>query len=87
MPLKVTIEMAGYYGPEKKIREFYIGRDELMKKGKEADYPYSVSPQVWPWEPLVSFEHNYKDGAEVCVRKALEAMETLPTEEKFDNKD
>lgn len=75
MPLKVTIDLAGYYGVDKNISTFYVGRDEDLKDREGGDHLYSVSSKVWPWEPLVEFVHEYKDGAEVCVRKALEAME------------
>ena len=75
MPLKVTIELAGYYGVDKKISEFYVGRDEDLKSRTSGEHKYSVSTQVWPWEPVVEFDHEYSDGAETCVRRALEAME------------
>jgi hypothetical protein len=75
MPLKVTIELVGYYGVDRKIKELYIGRTEDLKDRNGGDHKYSVSPVFHPWETLTEFNHEYSDGAEVCVRKALEALE------------
>jgi hypothetical protein len=76
MPLKVTIELVGYYGVDRKINELYIGRDEDLKDRNGGEHKYTVSPTFHPWETLTEFHHEYSDGAEVCVRKALEALES-----------
>lgn len=75
MPLKVTIELVGLYGTDRKISEIFIGREEDLKSRGSGRHKYSVSPQLDPWERLASFRHEYSDGAEVCVRKALQALE------------
>lgn len=75
MPLKVTIELAGYYGVDRKISEFWIARQEDLKDRNQGEHAYEVSEQLHPWETLTRFNHEYSDGAETCVRKALEAME------------
>lgn len=77
MPLRVQIDLVGYYGVDKHLSDFYIGREELLKNGKDAIYGYSISPQIHPWEALTTFEHQYSDGANVCVLKALQALEDL----------
>lgn len=75
MPLKVTIELAGYYGVDKKLSEFWVARQEELKDRHQGEHVYEVSEQLHPWETLTRFSHEYSDGAEVCVRKALESME------------
>lgn len=75
MPLKVTIELVGLYGTDRKISEIFVGREEDMKARGRGRHKYSVSPQLDPWEALVTFRHEYSEGAEVCVRKALQALE------------
>lgn len=75
MPLKVTIELAGYYGVDRKISELWIARQEDLKDRNQGEHVYEVSERIHPWETLTRFSHEYSDGAEVCVRKALEALE------------
>ena len=75
MPLKVTIELAGYYGVDRKLSEFWVARQEELKDRSQGEHVYEVSEKIHPWETLTRFSHEYSDGAEVCVRKALEAME------------
>lgn len=75
MPLKVTIELAGYYGVDRKISELWIARQEELKDRNQGEHLYEVSAKLHPWDTLTRFSHEYSDGAEVCVRKALEALE------------
>lgn len=75
MPLKVTIDLVGYYGVDKHISELIIARQEELTDRDNGSHRYAVSEKLHPWETLTEFEHEYSDGAEVCVRKALEALE------------
>lgn len=79
MPLKVTIELGGYYGIDRKISEFWIARQEDLKDRSAGEHAYAVSEKLHPWETLTEFSHEYSEGAETCVRKALEAMEAEQT--------
>lgn len=81
MPLKVSIELVGLYGTDRKISEIFIGREEDLKSRGAGRHKYSVSPQLDPWERLATFRHEYSDGAEVCVRKALQALEAYDKKE------
>lgn len=76
MPLKVTVDLVGYQGQSKTLSEFYIGRKEELKNPESGVHEYSVSPHLHPWETYAEFSHEYSDGAQVCVRKALTALES-----------
>lgn len=76
MPLKVTVDIVGYQGQSENISEFYIGRKEQLSVDSSGIHGYSVSRQLHPWRTLTEFSHQYSDGAQVCVQKALKALES-----------
>lgn len=80
MPLRVKIDLVGYYGVDRQITEFFIGREEDLKGQKDV-HRYTVSDVIHPWNTLSEFEHQYSDGAEICAAKALEALQSVMTPE------
>lgn len=83
MPLHVEIKTNGH-----PIETVHIGRTEPLT-GADVEHQYKVTTVEFPqtlwegkprkytpnWEAGVRFGHVYSDGALVCVRKALEALE------------
>jgi len=75
MPLHVEIRIN-----QELIDTIHIGRmDEL--KGRDQNHRYLVTNKTtksmvdWTDPNAVEFEHNYSDGAHICVSKALEAWD------------
>lgn len=66
MPLNVTIAINGHT-----IEELTIGRMEHFK-GADRWHEYIV--KVEGGDQYATFSHLYREGAQVCVRKALEAL-------------
>lgn len=83
MPLSVEVKINGQL-----IETVHIGRTEPLA-GTNVEHQYKVTTTEVPWatssgakegfhpdwEAGVRFSHVYSDGALVCVRKALEALE------------
>ena len=77
MPLSVEVKINGQL-----IETVHIGRTEPLA-GYDVEHQYKVTTEAVPvdgyaipdWEAGVRFGHVYSDGALVCVRRALEALE------------
>lgn len=82
MPLRIRIDINGH-----NIETYWIGRVEgkafpddintyVIGLGTAEQAPWDTS-DWWGkgYEDLTQFTHRYGDGAAVCVRKGLEAME------------
>jgi hypothetical protein len=67
MPLNVSIAING-----RPLESITIGRIELFK-GKNRWHEYIVQVDGEP-EAYATFSHLYSDGAQTCVRKALDAL-------------
>lgn len=78
MPLSVEIKLNG-----RQIQTLWIGRLDDFK-GEDEQHEYMCgwgSAELEAWnlarpDLLPRFHHTYSDGAAVCVRKALQAMES-----------
>lgn len=81
MPLSVEVKINGQL-----IETVHIGRTEPLA-GTNVEHQYKVTTNLAyseyggyetpDWEAGVRFGHVYSDGALVCVRKALEALENV----------
>jgi hypothetical protein len=67
VPLNVTIAVNG-----RPLENITIGRLEELK-GKDRFHEYIVRVEGKP-EHYATFMHCYADGAQECVRRALEAL-------------
>lgn len=65
MPLNISLDINGQV-----IQELRISRLKKLK-AKSAWYPYLVQSSTGE---SANFNHQYSQGAEECVRRALEAL-------------
>lgn len=78
MPLNVTLAIN-----DKPIQRIVISRLAKLK-AKDAWYPYRVQSEAVVRETAF-FNHRYSDGAEECVRRALDALATSREREEHDD--
>jgi hypothetical protein len=75
MPIHVEIRIN-----HELIDTIHIGRMEELK-GRDQSHQYLVTNKTtksmvdWTDPNAVEFEHNYSEGAHICVAKALEAWD------------
>lgn len=77
MPLKVTIELN-----DRTLSTLHIARiSKSSGRNQHQEYEYSVIKQASApvsdeeWMSGTPFIHAYGDAVEICVRKAIEALE------------
>ena len=75
MPLNVTLAIN-----DQTIQHLRISRMERLRS-KSRVYPYIVQTEGM----TVPFTHRYSDGAEECVRRALEALAVERKKEQEDD--
>lgn len=78
MPLYVNLAIN-----DKTIQRLKISRLENLKS-KNRLYPYRVESEAVVRESA-NFTHRYSDGAEECVRRALEALATMRARREEDH--
>jgi hypothetical protein len=79
-PVRLEVSLAGYYGDEKTLLNYYINRDGLTDVDIKEATLYGVYKEVWPFDPIATF--NTTDNSLASLLKT-----TLISTEGMENND